>query len=99
MRNKSHRRCGGKAIHPANGDMITELFTVEAALMWDAVPQERRTEITLSVWCPRCKQRVPMGNIRGSVKKGDLLLKGGCGYCFKSISTVIKAEEAQPGEN
>ncbi|WP_374502036.1 hypothetical protein [Zoogloea sp.] len=64
-------------------------FTLEAEVIWAAVPKSLREDITLKTWCRHCELDAPLCEYGGVMKGRALVLKGRCGFCIRRINQVI----------
>ena len=66
-------------------------FTLPAAKLWKAIPEDIRKRLLSNVWCGHCRQETTITNFSGAVKGGELLLVGRCAVCHKDVARVIES--------
>lgn len=67
-------------------------MTGPAKKLWDEVPPNVRPKLLNNVWCTTCGTPSGIGNIKGTVEHGDLVLRGVCTKCGGSVCRVIENE-------
>jgi len=75
-----------RAIHP------TDPFTPEAARRWKRIPQGAQEKILDNVFCGKCLGSVPIVLETAEMEQEDLILRGQCENCGKSICRVVEPE-------
>lgn len=68
----------------------TQTFTPQGQWFWDSIPEHIQAKIIGAVWCPHCREKTTIVNFKGSIKQGDLLLRGECIRCGGSVARLIE---------
>gem|GEM_PF-2284389 len=64
--------------------------TTQAKLIWKSIPQPVRLKLLNNVYCVECKQMTGVGNIKMTVKGGDLIINGSCTSCGGNVARLIE---------
>ena len=67
-------------------------FTGKAKTMWDTIPQQAQEQILQNVWCVHCSGATTITDLKGTVEKGDLILRGSCTNCGGEVARLIEGE-------
>lgn len=67
-------------------------LTPVAKKLWEKIPPHIRVKLLNNVWCGSCVDSVGIGNTKGFVERGDLILEGVCTKCGHSVCRVIESE-------
>jgi len=65
-------------------------FSPAAAKFWAKIPKEIKKKILANAYCFHCRDTVKIVNYSGSVKAGDLLLKGDCANCGHEVVRLVE---------
>ncbi len=65
-------------------------FSLEAVKIWEKIPVEFQDTILSNVLCSNCRDSVRMVDYSGSVVSGDLLLKGNCAICGRTVARLVE---------
>ena len=65
-------------------------FSPAAAKFWVEVPLQFKKKILANVYCSHCGGSVKIVNYSGSIKSGDLLLKGNCANCGHEVARLVE---------
>ena len=79
--------------------MSKRAFTLQAELLWHTVPASAKKRVLQNVYCGGCRGTAEMIDYTGSVKNGDVLLKGACAKCGRLVVRVVETSEAPPPNN
>ena len=71
---------------------MTSEFTSKARAMWDTIPQQSQEQILKNVWCVHCSGATTITDFKGTVEKGDLILRGSCVNCGGDVARLIEGE-------
>ena len=73
----------------------TELtgFTKQASKFWTAIPADARAKLLANVYCTHCRSAVSIASVTGTVKRGDLLLKGTCVRCGHDVARLVEGPD------
>jgi hypothetical protein len=71
---------------------VTDQFTGKAKEFWDNMPMAAKTMVLNNVWCVKCVKVTTIVHYSGSIKKGDLVLKGKCQRCCGDVARVVENE-------
>jgi len=63
-------------------------FTGEAKALWDKIPPAIQDELLANVWCSNCLN-TRIVRFKGTVDRGELVLRGYCARCGKRVARVI----------
>ncbi len=69
---------------------MTADFTAEAQAFWNAIPEEKRSQLLRNVWCLACGEVRTIVSFTGRVEKDDLVLDGHCGTCNGPVARLIE---------
>lgn len=67
-------------------------FTPTAQEFWSSLNPQMRIRLMNNVFYVSCKGETGIGNVSGSVKRGDLILKGICTKCGESVVRLIEGQ-------
>ncbi|MCI0398777.1 MAG: plasmid pRiA4b ORF-3 family protein [Chloroflexi bacterium] len=70
----------------------TQSFTRPAQWFWDAIPDHIQAQLLGNVWCRHCAAETVMVDFKGSIRQGDLLLRGHCLRCGRPVARIIEGE-------
>ena len=65
----------------------------QAKKHWEKIPQSVRVKLLNNVYCTDCRGVTGIGEISGSVDRGDLVLKGICTTCGSQVARRIETSE------
>lgn len=65
-------------------------LTPQAKKLWSEVPEHIKVKLLNNVWCSSCGEMRGIGNVKGFVDGGDLILQGICTKCGKPVARVIE---------
>ncbi len=71
----------------------TDPFTPAAAKRWKKIPKWAQKEILKNVWCGKCLGPVHIVLEAAKMREKDLVLKGKCQACGKSVCRVVEPED------
>lgn len=66
-------------------------FTGKAERLWRAIPAPQQAAVLDNVWCAQCSSATTMHEASGSVKRGDLVLRGICGRCGGVVVRLVES--------
>jgi hypothetical protein len=68
----------------------TPTFTPAAERAWNRFPGSVRVRLLNNVFCVQCRGGTSMALAGGTVKRGDLVLKGTCTRCSHEVARVVE---------
>ncbi|HID53584.1 MAG TPA: plasmid pRiA4b ORF-3 family protein [Anaerolineae bacterium] len=68
----------------------TQSLTRQAQLFWESIPEHIQAHIIGNVWCRHCRENTTIVNFRGSIKRGDLILRGECFRCGGPVARLLE---------
>ena len=79
----------GKILQFPSASSNNNGFSPDARERWNNIPPDVRLLLADNAYCEACKQQSSIKNIGGSVKDGDLILRGNCTKCGNEVSRRI----------
>lgn len=70
--------------------LVNNSFSLQAASLWNKIPQTKQQLILNNVYCIQCSVAVAMVNVSDFVEESSLVLKGSCGVCGGDVARVIE---------
>lgn len=67
-------------------------FTPMAQEFWNTIDPKLRVRLMNNIFCPSCKGETGIGNVSGSVEKGNLILTGVCTKCGESVARLVEGQ-------
>ena len=67
-------------------------FTSNAKAMWDTIPPQAQEQLLKNVWCVHCSGVTTITDFKGTVEKGNLILRGRCATCGGDVARLIEGE-------
>jgi|GEM_PF-946815 len=81
-------------------EMSAGNFSIQAAVLWGAIPLAAKQQILANVFCVTCQGIVQMVNFKGKLdKRGDVILKGSCAVCGHRVVRVLETSENRNANN
>ena len=75
-------------------------FTLEAAVLWGAIPLAAKKRILANVYCVKCRGSVQIVDFTGKLEKhGDLILTGKCAVCAHEVVRMLETSEIRNENN
>jgi hypothetical protein len=75
-------------------------FTIQAAVLWGAIPSAAKNRILANVFCGKCGGSRPIINFTGDVEDhGDLILRGSCAVCGHKVVRLLETSEIRNENN
>lgn len=65
-------------------------LTPQAKILWAEIPGNIQVQLLNNVYCTACRTNTGIGNVKGTVEKGDLVLRGICTACAGPVARVIE---------
>jgi hypothetical protein len=65
-------------------------FSPQAAAFWANIAMQQRAQKLDNVFCGHCLCGVEIVDYSGSMKSGDLLLKGKCAKCGHDVARLVE---------
>ena len=75
-------------------DIQPREFTKQASRFWNGMPEDVRAKILANVYCGHCRGAVSIVNVTGTVKGGNLVLKGSCAQCGQDVARLVEGPNA-----
>ena len=69
-----------------------DIFTPEAKLRWNKIPEWAQEKILDNVFCTKCIGSVTIILETAEMKDKDLILQGKCKHCGKDVCRVVEPE-------
>lgn len=67
-----------------------QTFTPQARWFWFNIPRHIQVEIIGTTWCSHCGQSTTLVHFKGSIRQGNLLLRGECLRCGSPVTRLIE---------
>ena len=75
-------------------------FTLQAQVLWGAIPSAAKKRILANVFCGKCGSSRPIVNFTGNVEAhGDLILRGSCAVCGHDVVRLLETSEIRVQNN
>jgi len=58
------------------------------------MPPHARAQILANVYCAHCRDAVPIVEVSGTLKSGDLVLEGKCAKCGQQVARLVEGPDA-----
>lgn len=67
-------------------------FSSEAEIRWGTIPKQIQKNILDNVWCSHCSHQTTLILESAKMERKDLILRGTCKVCGKSVCRVVEPE-------
>lgn len=67
-----------------------QTFTPQARWFWQRISEPDQVRLLGNVWCSHCQKMTTIINFTGNIQRGDLVLRGECAGCGKSVIRLIE---------
>lgn len=67
----------------------------QAKILWEKIPAHIRVKLLNNAHCSACRKVVGIGDAKGSVVGGDVILEGVCTTCGGRVCRLIETSETQ----
>jgi hypothetical protein len=71
---------------------MTNIFSLDAKRIWEAMPPLHKTKILNNVWCGDCSKMTTIVRSTGRMDGGNLVLEGECERCGGKVARLIENE-------
>lgn len=64
----------------------------KAKAFWERIPADIRVRLLNNVYCTQCKGSTGITQVKGTIEKRDLILRGYCTRCGNEVARLIESE-------